>query len=791
MNEWLEVIAAGVIRTTVVTSAAALLASALLALLRVRSAGTHRLVWLLVIAQGWLLVPYTFSIEVADQPKPRAAQPAAEATAPTPLVATEFDVRQFPPKAATAWIRPAHAALLLWFVGIVTLLVLAARRYATIARAGPLGQPVDKPEWADEWARVRADTSVRGPVELRISEHLGPLVCWVPRVFLILVPRTLWERLPSGDRLAILRHELAHCERGDLWKNLAVWLLALPQWFNPLAWLAVRRFEEAGEWACDEQVARQQNEQATDYAATLVRVVDFAAEVPCGALGVTGGQLSRRVKRLIHLPNKEVREMRGLILPVLLVAIGLFQAVRIERLAADEPTAKPTVQPTATERPVPPKSKWASHMPPYVIEPPDILLIDVKKVVPKPPHKVEAFDGLLIRAKGVDDEVAPIADAYFVQPEGQVDLGPSYGTVKVVGLTIAEAKKAIAKQLAKDYPEADVSVSLAVAAGTQQIVGEHLVGPDGRVNLGSYGSVYLTDMTIEEAKKQLEDHLSEFLVEPEVTIDIFAYNSKKYYIITKGAGFGDNIVTAPITGNETVLDAIAQIGGLGTNRAAKIWVSRPAPNGVGTEQVLPVNYDELVGGADTSTNHQLWPGDRLFIEIAQKKNAAPVASVHATIRLARDPEMNLRNVNGLQSGTATIGDSHVLLGLLRVLENNQLAKVVAAPTVTAEQGQRMSISSCADDWTAPARDGEKSAESAEVGARQSERQLHIGLTYGEVSVQSEFAIEVMVDSGGYQRQQRFATEFALHEGQSCLIRVPDELTDQDAPDLYVMVTRER
>src|SRR5262249_54471037 len=59
----------------------------------------------------------------------------------------------------------------------------------------------------------------------------------------------LWRQLDSGERLAILRHELAHYRRGDLWKSLVARLLALPHWFNPLAWRAGRRFDEAAERA--------------------------------------------------------------------------------------------------------------------------------------------------------------------------------------------------------------------------------------------------------------------------------------------------------------------------------------------------------------------------------------------------------------------------------------------------------------------------------------------------------------------------------------------------------------
>jgi protein involved in polysaccharide export with SLBB domain len=251
-------------------------------------------------------------------------------------------------------------------------------------------------------------------------------------------------------------------------------------------------------------------------------------------------------------------------------------------------------------------------LPPYVIEPPDILMINAVKIVPKPPHVLEPFDGVLIRVANSFSD-APIADAFVIDPEGMVDLGPTYGRVSLSGLTVDEAQDAVRRHLASIIDDPEVSVSLAFSSGAQQIVGEHLVGPDGRVNLGTYGSVYVAGMTIDEAREAIELKLSEFLDEPEVVVDIFSYNSKVYYVITQGAGLGDNVTESPVTGNETVLTAIARIGGISQVSSTNIWIARPAPNGTGCEQILPVNWDEISRGASTATNYQLFPGDRLYI----------------------------------------------------------------------------------------------------------------------------------------------------------------------------------
>ena len=268
-------------------------------------------------------------------------------------------------------------------------------------------------------------------------------------------------------------------------------------------------------------------------------------------------------------------------------------------------------------------------LPRYVVEPPDILLIEGVKLVPKSPHKFEIFDVILVRVTGAYPD-QPIDDAYSIDADGTINLGPTYGRIKVTNLTTEEAEDTVRSDLAQILTDVDVSISLLQSAGAQQVTGQHLVGPDGRVNLGTYGSAFVAGMTLEEVRAAVEQQLSHKLEEPEVFVDVLAYNSKVYYVVTQGGGFGDNVTKLPVTGNETVLDAVANLGGISQVSSTKIWIARPAPNGVGCEQVLPVNWEEITRGASTATNYQLMPGDRLFI--AENKYAKFSGLVATTLR---------------------------------------------------------------------------------------------------------------------------------------------------------------
>ena len=61
------------------------------------------------------------------------------------------------------------------------------------------------------------------------------------------------------------------------------------------------------------------------------------------------------------------------------------------------PTPPPGVLPF---KPSVPTEKDKTSLPSYVIEPPDTLLIDAVKLVPKPPYKIEPLDILQILVVG-------------------------------------------------------------------------------------------------------------------------------------------------------------------------------------------------------------------------------------------------------------------------------------------------------------------------------------------------------------------------------------------------------
>ena len=248
----------------------------------------------------------------------------------------------------------------------------------------------------------------------------------------------------------------------------------------------------------------------------------------------------------------------------------------------------------------------------YTIGPRDTLLVAAIRMVPKSPYYIQPHDFLQIIASGTALG-QDLAGNYQVQSNGTVALGPSYGDVTVADMTLEEAQTEVQRKLDVILTNAQVSVSLAQAIGVQQIAGEHTVGPDGAITLGIYQDVYVAGMTVEEAKTAIQKHLSQYLEDTEIAVIVSQYMSKNYFLIREGAGIQEDIVRFPFTGNETVLDALAQVRGTTQLSSTNIWVARPAPSGVGYDQLLPVDWDGITKYGDPSTNYQLFPNDRVFV----------------------------------------------------------------------------------------------------------------------------------------------------------------------------------
>ncbi|HEY1598147.1 MAG TPA: M56 family metallopeptidase [Pirellulales bacterium] len=241
-----------------------------------------------------------------------------------------------------------RGALLTWALGIAGLVLAWLVGYARFVRRLPAGQAADD-AWLEEWRALLSTAGVRRAIPLRVTADAGPMLCRLPRGFELLVPGSLWRELNARERACILRHELAHYQRGDVWSSLTVHLLALPHWFNPFAWWAVRRFDEAAEWACDRAAAA--DEPTTAYARTLLRLGEAAGRHASYSPAARGRTLAARIRRVLGRQSHDDSPWKKLLFTIAAVCIAAAALVRVD-LTAREPDAEPR-DPSQAVRPLP------------------------------------------------------------------------------------------------------------------------------------------------------------------------------------------------------------------------------------------------------------------------------------------------------------------------------------------------------------------------------------------------------------------------------------------------------
>lgn len=335
-----------ILRTTLALAIAAIVVRVLLIVFRPKSPIVHRVAWACVLVQGVFIAQWSIDVpwyqveqvvlvdksddELDDLPAPNVISAA------DPLMQDEHASVQ---QTETGHHRGSSSLVIIWLIGVASICALTVGSYSLLLLSLRRAVPV-RDEWHKEWQQVtthptfsQGDRVIHGfKVPLLVHPTLGPMLCWRPSGYCVVVPSELWNSFTHEQRLAILQHEFAHHQRGDVWKSLIARLLILPHWFNPLAWWAVRKFEEGGEWACDQQLADTDPRQVPAFARALLAIVEPDAN-RAFASAARGASVSVRLRRLLTLQNSRDSMMKRLLVFVALIALLAFGAIRLQLVA--------------------------------------------------------------------------------------------------------------------------------------------------------------------------------------------------------------------------------------------------------------------------------------------------------------------------------------------------------------------------------------------------------------------------------------------------------------------------
>ncbi|MEO1303527.1 MAG: M56 family metallopeptidase [Pseudomonadota bacterium] len=237
-----------------------------------------------------------------------------------------------------------------WLVGVVLWLgrsVHQQRQFLSLIEAD--SEPAH-PETVEETVRIAKQLGIKRVPGVRASLLCsGPLVTGLKNP-VILLPMWFEEDYDAPERRDALVHELMHLKRRDLWAFQAARIVAATQWFNPLAYMALRAFRTDQEAACDADVIARAKLSPAAYGRTLVKAARLArpSDRRIAAASLTlAHPIKERLIMMTHpTPTLRSRLMGGT-LAVTLGAGAIFATASCTNSVAQELDGAPQSEATA------------------------------------------------------------------------------------------------------------------------------------------------------------------------------------------------------------------------------------------------------------------------------------------------------------------------------------------------------------------------------------------------------------------------------------------------------------
>jgi polysaccharide export outer membrane protein len=132
------------------------------------------------------------------------------------------------------------------------------------------------------------------------------------------------------------------------------------------------------------------------------------------------------------------------------------------------------------------------------------------------------------------------------------------------------------------------------------------VRPDGKISLPLLDDVQAAGLTPKQLAESVTEKLRKFIADPRVTVIVTSINSKRVFLVGEVMHPG----AMGMLPNMTVLQALSSAGLSQFANTKRIYVLRTEN---GKQRKLPVNYRQLVKGAQIEQNYVLQPGDTIVV----------------------------------------------------------------------------------------------------------------------------------------------------------------------------------
>lgn len=216
-----------------------------------------------------------------------------------------------------------------WGLGfIITVLYYIFNHIRYIKSINRWMQPIEDTQTYELLDKIKGELGIRNNLEIRNCKLITtPMLIGLIKPK-ILLPQNTFE---YDETELILKHELIHYKRKDLWyKAMALFTNAV-HWFNPFAYLMVEAISADCETSCDEEVLKGKDLQSrVVYGETIIGIVKNCSETSTVfSTGFRGGRknMERRLSSIMNTTKKKVSVATMCIILVCTIMVGFVSAM--------------------------------------------------------------------------------------------------------------------------------------------------------------------------------------------------------------------------------------------------------------------------------------------------------------------------------------------------------------------------------------------------------------------------------------------------------------------------------
>lgn len=301
-----------------------------------------------VSQQSWFRSP----VPDAEQVDVRLSDQAAHTTITDPF--ESFELKPTQTVQNTRWVEQAKRTVLhlqpkrehvgyVWLLGLAMTslrIAMSAKSLLRWSRSATRSDNRLEQLLASVLAKMRCHKQVR---LLICKEKLVPMVCGFLKP-VIIIPASLMTSLTPSELEAILKHEVAHLIRNDLWHNAFQLLIESVLFYHPCVWLLSRQIRRQREICCDALAAPSHSERLNLGNALLKLEVLYVDQSLLSA-AATGGDTMMRIRFLCNKPQstKSASSLAtvGLLAVAAFVCLTLMNLPNKQIAFAEQPATLP------------------------------------------------------------------------------------------------------------------------------------------------------------------------------------------------------------------------------------------------------------------------------------------------------------------------------------------------------------------------------------------------------------------------------------------------------------------